>query len=314
MKKVSVVVATYNQEKFIGHTLESIVNQKTDFEYEVLVGEDCSTDNTAAVVKEYADRYPDIIIPYFRKKNLGMGGNMPELMTHIQGEYVAMIEGDDYWIDDHKLQKQVEFMDSHPEYVACFGKNIVVDENEVRHTEHEQYGNFKSGEGDYTIKEFEDYVLPGQTATSLYRASCFGVIHKKLQESNIDQSKFIDRSLVLCMFSVGKIYCFNDTFSAYRLMLDAKSGSWSSENDIYALKSLMNYLQGLKFMEDLARVLNLDLNFDNRRAYELRKLYSNRNTFTKEGFVQVKNEIRTGFNSRWQYFKTILGIMMKQEK
>ncbi len=314
MKKVSVVVPTYNQEKYIGHTLQSIVNQKTDFEIEVLVGDDCSTDNTAAVVKEYADRYPDLIIPYFRKKNLGMGGNAPELMTHIQGEYVAMIEGDDYWIDEHKLQKQVDFMDSHPEYVACFGKHIMVDENEIRHPEHEQYGSFKEGEGNYTLEEFEQYVLPGQTATSLYRSNSMEEIQKKLLAAKIDMSKIIDRSLILCMFAVGKIYCFEDTFSAYRFILDSKSGSWSSENDIYAIKSLMNYLQGLNYMEDMAKALKLELNFDERRSYELIKLYSNRKSFTKDGFVQVKNEIRTGFNSGWQYFKTIMSIMMKQEK
>ena len=147
-KKVSVVIATYNQEKYIRHTLESVVNQKTNFEFEALVGDDCSTDGTAAVVREFAEKYPDIIVPFIREKNLGMGGNTADLVFRTSGEYVAFIEGDDYWIDDYKLQKQVDFLDSHQDYVACFGLCQIVDENEVRQPDREQYSGFMKEGGD----------------------------------------------------------------------------------------------------------------------------------------------------------------------
>ena len=106
-KKVSVVIATYNQERFLTHTLESVVNQKVDFDFEVLVGDDCSSDNTAAIVRKYAEQYPDIIVPFIREKNMGMAGNVMDLTFRAKGEYIAFIEGDDYWIDDEKLKKLI---------------------------------------------------------------------------------------------------------------------------------------------------------------------------------------------------------------
>ncbi len=311
-KKVSVVVATYNHEKYIAHALESIISQKVDFDYEVLVGEDCSTDNTAEIVKKYADMYPDIIVPFIREKNLGIGGNVPELMTHISGEYVSFIEGDDYWIDDHKLQKQVDFMDSHPDYVACFGKCIVVDENDIRHPEYEQYSSFKTGVGDYRINEFEEYVMPGQTATSMYRVVVYGDLHKKIMEANIDVSKMIDRTQILCMLALGKMYVFGDTFSAYRYILNPDSGSWSSKNDVYQIDSLLNYLRGMKDMEEIAKALDLSLDFDNRRTYEVKKLYSSNETFSNDEYKIIKQELKKGYNNKYKYYIALAKILIRR--
>lgn len=309
-KKVSVVIATYNQERFLTHTLESVVNQKVEFDFEVLVGDDCSSDNTAAIVRKYAEQYPDIIVPFIREKNLGMAGNVMDLTLRAKGEYIAFIEGDDYWIDDEKLKKQVDFLDNHPDYIACFGKFIIVDENEVRHPEHENYGNFMDREGDYTIKEFEKYILPGQTATSMYRNNAYEKLQQKAQENGIDVRKIIDRSHILCMLSVGKMYVMGEYLSAYRLMLNLDSGSWSSKNDNYKIDSLINYLDGLKFMEKIALVLKMPLDFDDRRTYELGKLYSQGKEFSKNDFKKVKKLIKSGYNSYWKYIKGIFSVYL----
>ncbi len=290
--KVSVVVATYNQEKYIGHTLESIVSQKVNFKYEVLVGDDCSKDGTAKIVKEYGEKYPDIIVPIIREKNLGMGGNVVDLTMRTKGEYIAFIEGDDYWIDDNKLQKQVDFLDSHPDYVACFGQCMIVDENEVRQPELEKWSGFKKNGGDYTIKEFEDYILPGQTATSMYRKIAYAKLQQKVMESKkIDPRKLIDRSQVLCMLSIGKMYNSGELVSAYRYVMNQNSGSWSSQNDYYSVDNLLKYLAGLKDMEDIAEVLGLELCFDERRKYEWDKYLENRSKFRKEDAKLVKKTL-----------------------
>ncbi len=290
-KKVSVVVATYNQENYIRHTLESIVSQKVNFEYEVLVGDDCSPDKTGEIVKEFAEKYPDKIVPILREKNLGMGGNVLDLTMRTQGEYVAFIEGDDYWIDENKLQKQVDFLDAHKDYVACFGLCQIVDQNEVRQENLEQWSGFMKEGGDYTLKMFQDYILPGQTATSMYRKVAYGQLQQKVMDAGIDPSKLIDRSQVLCMMAVGKMYNLGEFVSAYRYVLDANSGSWSSQNDFYSKENVLNYLQGMKDMETLAEALELKLCFDDRRKYELNKLEDSADKFTKEDYKEIYDRI-----------------------
>lgn len=303
-KKVSVVIATYNQEKYIRHTLESVVNQKTNFEFEALVGDDCSTDGTAAIVREFAEKYPDIIVPFIREKNLGMGGNTADLVFRTKGEYVAFIEGDDYWIDDHKLQKQADFLDSHPGYVACFGLCQIVDENEVRQPDREQYSPYLKEAGEYTIKDFQNYIMPGQTATSMYRKVGYEMLMGKIQKLDIDPRFLVDMTQILLMLSVGKMCNLGEYFAAYRYVLSANSGSWSSKNDYYSKENVINYLEGMKTMEKIANALELELDFDERRNFELNKLENNASQFNKNDYDEILNKIIDDANNK-KYLKDL---------
>ena len=304
--KVSVVVPTYNQERYIRHTLESAVNQKTDFGYEILVGEDCSTDNTSAVVREYAQKYPDKIVAFIREKNYGMGGNVMDLMMRAKGDYIAFLEGDDYWLDENKLQKQVDFLNTHPDYVAVFGKCIMVDENENRLEEIEKYNGFFKRGGEYTIRDFQDYLLPGQTATSMYRKVAYGMLQQKLTDAGIDISKMIDRDQILCMLAVGKMHAFEDVFAAYRYVLDSKSGSWSSKNDFYSTDNVIKYLNGLKNMEKMASALDLPLNFDNRRKREFEILGDMKKDLSREDAIRIRKAIMSDYNSKLGLFRFLI--------
>ena len=117
---VSVVSITYNQEKFIREALEGMVLQKTNFDFEIIVADDASTDATAAIIQEYADAYPGLIKPVLRKKNLGAIANSLSSLRLARGKYLALCEGDDYWTDENKLQKQVDFLEAHQDYALCF--------------------------------------------------------------------------------------------------------------------------------------------------------------------------------------------------
>jgi len=111
---------TYNHEKFIAQAIDSVLMQQTDFEYELVIGEDCSTDRTRAMVVDYAGRYPDRIRPLLRERNLGMNPNFVQTFQSCRGEYVALLEGDDYWTDPLKLQKQTDYLSSRPDCSLCF--------------------------------------------------------------------------------------------------------------------------------------------------------------------------------------------------
>ena len=123
---VSVRMSTYNHEKFISQAIEGVLMQKTDFPFELIIGEDCSTDRTRETVVDYANRYPDIIKPILHEKNVGMTANGRACVEACRGKYIAICEGDDYWIDHTKLQIQVSFLEKHPECVQCHTRALVV--------------------------------------------------------------------------------------------------------------------------------------------------------------------------------------------
>ena len=124
--KASVLITTYNQEAVIGQAVESVLAQATAFDYEIVIAEDCSTDRTRSVVCEYRDRHPDRIRLLLRERNLGLVANFPRAFLDCRGQYVACLDGDDYWTSPHKLQRQVDFLDAHPDYSICFHNALMV--------------------------------------------------------------------------------------------------------------------------------------------------------------------------------------------
>ena len=121
--KLSIVCVTYNHVKYIKDALEGFVRQKTNFPFEVIIHDDASTDGTTEIIKEYEHKYPNIIKPIYQTENQWRKAKTMSktfIYPHIKGEYVAFCEGDDYWTDKNKLQKQVDFLDSHLDYTICF--------------------------------------------------------------------------------------------------------------------------------------------------------------------------------------------------
>ncbi len=133
--KLSVAIVTYNQEEFIAKALESALMQDVDFEYEILVGEDCSTDKTSEIVKVYADNNPGKIKAFLREKNLGMNRNFFSLLKECKGEYIALLDGDDLWTDSEKLKKQVALLDSRSDAAISF-HNMLVEYTDGSYPEH----------------------------------------------------------------------------------------------------------------------------------------------------------------------------------
>jgi len=118
--KLSVAMITYNHERFISQAIESVLTQKADFDFEIVIGEDCSTDTTREVVADFQRRYPQRIVALLRPHNVGAMRNLQATLAACKGEYIAFLEGDDYWTREDKLQRQVEFLDRHPECaISC---------------------------------------------------------------------------------------------------------------------------------------------------------------------------------------------------
>jgi glycosyltransferase involved in cell wall biosynthesis len=128
--KLSVCMITYNHEDFIAQALDSVLMQDVDFDYEIVLGEDCSTDNTRDIARDYASRFPNRVQLLPAEKNLGMKHNFIRTLRACRGQYVASCEGDDYWTSPHKLAKQVSFLEMHPECAVCFHNVEVIYEDQ----------------------------------------------------------------------------------------------------------------------------------------------------------------------------------------
>jgi glycosyltransferase involved in cell wall biosynthesis len=117
--KVSVLMITYNHEKFIAQAIESVLMQKTDFPFELVIGDDCSTDGTGEIVRDYSQKYPEIVRAHFPERNMGARENFWQIFAASRGRYLATLEGDDYWTDSRKLQLLADVLDAHPETAIC---------------------------------------------------------------------------------------------------------------------------------------------------------------------------------------------------
>jgi glycosyltransferase involved in cell wall biosynthesis len=124
--KISVCIATYNHEHFIRECLDGVVAQQVNFDYEIVIGEDASTDNTLAICQEYASKYPALIKLLTTPVNLGMLQNGMRTAAAATGKYIAICEGDDYWTDPGKLQRQYDFLEGHPEYSMIAENGLVL--------------------------------------------------------------------------------------------------------------------------------------------------------------------------------------------
>lgn len=124
LPKVSVLMLTYNQVNYIDEAIRSVMLQECDFSFELVIGNDASTDETFARCESWKLRFPDRIVLLNNPKNLGLAGNFVETYRHLRGEYVAICEGDDWWCCSHKLQRQVDWMDEHLDFSCCFHRVV----------------------------------------------------------------------------------------------------------------------------------------------------------------------------------------------
>ena len=128
---VSVIILTYNQERFIRQCIESVLSQRTTYPYEIIIGEDMGTDRTRAICRQYADDFPQVILPD-RETNLGVTMNWIKCVEMASGDYIMALGGDDYWHNTNKIQIQVDFMEAHPECVICHTDYNVLNNNTGR--------------------------------------------------------------------------------------------------------------------------------------------------------------------------------------
>ena len=239
---VSICCETYNHAKFVRDALEGFIMQKTDFAFEILIHDDASTDGTQEIIKEYCEKYPDLFKPIFQTENqhskgVKIWGDIQ--FPRAQGKYIALCEGDDYWTVPNKLQRQIDFLESHPGYTLCFHNAWMHYENDAD-TDH-LFTKLETRE--YKINEVIDYWLV-PTASMVYRREILkSVIYQNYLKSR-DKFEVGDLPLVLTCASYGKIHCFKEVMSVYRI----QSGGWTQQSSLATNLAYKLIIQEIAYM------------------------------------------------------------------
>lgn len=260
---VSICICTYNHVKYIGMMLDSILSQKTTYSYEIIIGDDASQDHTQQILTKYARKYRDKIKLILRKKNLGATRNAYSIINKSRGRYIAILDGDDYWCDDLKLQCQIEFLEAHPEYSACSHWCTVVNQNNVPIKEkNEQTENvfWHYPNEIFNIKDFEKGYYSGQMSSTIFRNFS---LNSKVDISILYKAHPMigDRTIQLISVSQGDIYVMHKRMSCYRYIESSSANNWQS-------KARQKNLRGEEFkyicmLEQYARQeLNINLNME----------------------------------------------------
>ncbi|MCP9763356.1 glycosyltransferase family 2 protein [Lacihabitans soyangensis] len=251
---VSVHLLTYNHAKFIAQSIESVVNQKTTFPFEIVIGDDHSTDGTSQIVDQYAAKYPELIKVVRGKTNGGPQPNSIRILENSQGKYMAALEGDDYWIDPLKLQKQADFMEQNPDFAICFTNTRV----EFFENNEEPYLLNASIEKD--VFELKDLIAETEvwfmgTATLFYTMSSIFPVQPWFHKT-----KSGDIPMIMLAARHGKIKYLPDVTAAYRRHSAGASNTDHKDDAVFLENRIMMYTNldrdtGYKFHDKFKRNL-----------------------------------------------------------
>ena len=218
---VSISCITYNHINYIEQCLDGFLEQETDYPFEILIHDDCSTDGTTEIIQKYSTKYPDIIKPMYETENQYQqgkpAGSLIWNIPRAKGKYIALCEGDDYWIDENKLQMQVDFLEKNPEYGMCYTNFNLVSEKSK---------NIKQKALDTKKWDLKNWIIsPGYTCPPswCYRKELI----KKIPKIDSCDGTFICFAVFLYN---TKVYCFkNSVTSCYRILKESASHSVSAK-------------------------------------------------------------------------------------
>lgn len=223
---LSINTLTFNHENYIAQCIEGILSQKTDFAFELLIHDDASTDNTANIIREYEKKYPNIIKPIYQTENQwkkGIKNSATYQYPRAKGKYIAVCEGDDYWIDENKLQMQVDFLEENLEYGMCYTNFNIYYQNKNKF----EYDLFTT-QSEKFLKQYDS--LEQWILKKGYIAPMTWVFRKSLID-NYEPMNSCDGTYVLVahFMANSKILCLDKTTATYRVLDESASHSKSLE-------------------------------------------------------------------------------------
>ena len=263
---VSIVVITYNHEKYIRKCLDSILMQDVDFSFEIIISDDFSPDRTAQIITEYQKKYPDIIKPNLRTINVGATKNQYDCFTRCTGDYIAILDGDDFWTDKRKLKTQTDFLKNNDTFIACTQRYSVVDENN-NVTQDVYYGPGRPESGEYTLNDFKKYIYYGHPGTLVFKNIFLKPIHDYSIIYKADRW-ICDITLCLILTCLGRIYVSDENMTSYRSFQNKGGTNFSSS--IRGKNGSIERILFLKKLEDYSQdEMNIKVIHEDRMPYHI---------------------------------------------
>lgn len=270
--KVSVWMTAYNHEKYLAQCLDSVLGQKTNFDFEIILGEDCSTDRTREIAIEYKNRFPEKIKLFLPQQNLGMMEMDIATWKLCTGEYIALLNGDDYWTDEYKLQTQADFLDANTDAVMCFHQARVVNE-----TDGSSFETVYLEPGD--TMPVESLLLgynPVMTPTAMIR----NVVDPPEWYADMPYG---DMTLYFLLAEKGKIKYIDKLMSVYRIH---SNGQWQGDS------VMNNLLKDIKFYNVLNEKMNFKFDTFIKKIFAQRYFDLTILSINQEKSVESKNYLK----------------------
>lgn len=290
---VSIFCLTYNHGKYIRDALDGFILQKTQFDYEVIIYDDASTDNTAEIIRSYADNYPDIIKPVLQKENQfskGIHVFSEFFLPRVRGKYIAICEGDDYWCDENKLQRQVSFLEQNADYSGCTHQSNVLDmfRNDTR------LYSVKTNKCDLEMEEIIHYWGRLFHFSSVICRTSLFKSNNQWKELDKVESMIGDFPLALLMRTNGKVHYFPIVMSVYRYGVQ----------ESYSEQVYNNKVKQLNTLKDEIRLLE---RFDCITTNKYHEAIERRKTLQLIRYYNIKREYKKIEESGYPMLKTVLG-------
>lgn len=298
---VSIGLMTYNHEAFIAKAIESVLMQETNFTYELVIAEDCSTDRTREIILNYKKKYPNLIRLLLQDQNVGMKKNSNDLRRACWGKYRANLEGDDYWIDPGKLQKQVDFLESHPDFVAIGGDFTCIDD--YGYPCAFPWGDIKYTycmDNEYAVEHLRQWLLFGHTSTIMFKNffyDCGDEVNQRFDEVNM----LGDRRICLFLVMKGRVWHEKEIWTVRRVLKKSSSSmTCAVKNSNYLGVNFGWLLEAERYCwEEFHYRLDLHQKKEQRWLGSLKVFFKNPN---QENYQVVKYIFKSGH----RYFKYIL--------
>lgn len=266
--KVSIICNAFNHEKYIANALDSFIIQKTNFKYEILIHDDASTDNTAAIIRKYEEKYPSIIKAIYQSENQFSKGKNDVFYiqsSRIKGDYIAFCEGDDYWVDEYKLQKQYDAMESNQNIDICTHAAIMIDAKTKKHIKTIEPKRKN------TIIPVEEVILGGGGYVATNSIFMRTYEYKKIMEFR--KFLMLDYTMQIQGSLKGGMLYIDEKMSNYRFLSE---GSWTSRMRNDSKKHAAIYNKIIRMLE----ILDSETKFKYHRVIE--------DTISREKFVLLE--------------------------
>lgn len=310
---VSIICSTFNHEPFIADAIESFVMQKTNFPFEIVINDDASEDSTAMIIREYALKYPNLIKPILQIENQHQKGikglyNCRQIAT---GKYIAICEGDDFWTEPNKLQKQVDYMESHPECALCVhaAYNILPDKRRLRRS-------IRASKNDSQFSTEE--VIQGGGGLFATNSILYPAKLDRNRPTYFNDAPVGDYPLAILLSTLGTVYYMDQFMSAYRVNVP---GSWTRRHLSSPSKAIEHLEQIAALLDEINKVTLLKynqaiVNTKKQNLFKMQLLEGNFKELKSKEFIEIYSALDIVSKLKIFIKSHILGFnsMIKTEK